>query len=108
MFETAFACAVDDLLSSLGESAKQAIYGHLKNAHGISKEDIPCKIETFANAIEETFGAVAKVMEIKIIEKLHSEYADFHYSPKTGELNFVEYVTGLQNDLELKPKIIIL
>jgi hypothetical protein len=102
MFEAVVAQAVDDFLSSLGESAKQAVYSHLKNAHGISKEDIPYKIEAFASAIEETFGSVAKLIEIKIIENLHSQYRDFQYAPRNGELDFVEYVTDLQNGLELK------
>lgn len=108
MFEVNVARAVDDFLSSLGESAKQAVYSHLKNAHAINKEDIPCKIEEFAYAIEETFGSVAKLMEIKIIENLHSQYADFRYAPKNGELDFVEYVTELQNDLEPKTDTVII
>ena len=92
--------AVDDTLSALGESPKQAIYRHLKIVYGIDKEDIPNKIEAFASAIEQTFGSVAKLIEIKIIEKLHSQYEDFCFVPKDGELDFVEYIADLQNRLE--------
>lgn len=102
VFEAAVVKAVNDILSALGESAKQAIYTHLKNTYGISKDDIPSKIEAFSNAIEETFGTVGKVIEIKIIERLHSQYVDFRYAPKNGELDFVEYVTHLRNRLEPK------
>ena len=101
-FDVAVAQAVDDILGALGESAKQAIYVHLKNGYGISKEEIPVKIEAFANAIEETFGSVAKLIEIKIIERLHYQYEDFRYVPKTDELDFVNYVSDLQNLLEQK------
>ena len=94
--------AVDDTLSALGESPKQAIYRHLKIVYGIDKEDIPYKIEVFASAIEQTFGSVAKLIEIKIIERLHSQCEDFCYVPKNAELDFVEYITDLQSRLEQK------
>jgi hypothetical protein len=103
IFEDMVGQAVDDTLSALGESPKQAIYRHLKIVYGINKEDIPTKIEAFASAIEQTFGSVAKLIEIKIIERLHFQYEDFCYVPKDGELDFVEYLADLQTRLE--PKI---
>ena len=102
-FEGAVTEAVDDILSSLGQNAKQAIYNHLESAFGISKEDIPRKIKIFADAIEETFGSAGKVIEIKIIEKLHAQYADFSYTPKSKELDFVEYVTHIRDHFEPEP-----
>jgi hypothetical protein len=102
IFEAMVGRAVDDTLSALGDSPKQAIYRHLKIVYGINKEDIPNKIDAFANAIEQTFGSVAKLIEIKIIENLHSEYEDFCHVPKNNELNFVEYITDLQSRLEQK------
>jgi len=102
IFEATVGQAVDETLSALGESPKQAIYRHLKIMYGLNKEDIPCKIEAFASAIEQIFGSVAKLIEIKIIERLHSEYEDFCYVPKNRELDFVEYITDLQNRLEPK------
>ena len=88
--------AVNDILSAFGEDSKRAIYRHLENSYGISQTDIPERIEDFANAIETTFGTVGKLIEIKIIEKLHSLYSDFRYTPKNGQLDFVEYVNDLQ------------
>jgi hypothetical protein len=102
IFEAIVGQAVDDTLSALGESPKQAIYRHLKIVYGIDKEDIPNKIEAFASAIEQTFGSVAKLIEIKIIERLHSQYEDYCYVPKSRQLDFVEYITDLQNRLEPK------
>ncbi len=101
-FEAAVTQAVNDILAGLGENTKQAIYSHLKNAYGINKDDIPSKIEAFANAIEQTFGTVGKLIEIKIIEKLHSQFRDFRFAPKNGELDFVAYLTCLQSRLEPK------
>jgi hypothetical protein len=102
VFELAVTQAVNEILSALGENTKQAIYGRLKNRYGLCKEDIPVKIDAFAKAIEETFGVVGKLIEIKIIERLHEQYSDFRYSPKNGQLDFVEYVTNLQSCLDLK------
>jgi DNA-binding transcriptional ArsR family regulator len=102
VFETQLSEAIDVILSALGDSTKEAIYRLLKKAYGINKEDIPNQIEGFANAIEQTFGPVSKLIEIKIIERLHAKYKDFSYAPKKGELNFVEFVYNLQHHLELE------
>jgi len=104
IFEDAVGRAVDDIFSTLGENPKQAIYRHLKTVYGIEKEDIPHKIDVFANAIERTFGLAGKAMEIKIIERLHSRHGDFRFSPKSGELNFVDYIADLQRSLQPKPQ----
>jgi hypothetical protein len=101
-FEAAVGQAVNDVLTALGENTKQAIYNHLKNAYGLNQDEIPNKIKIFSSAIEETFGSVGKLIEIKIIEKLHSRYANFRFAPKNGKLDFVEYMTCLKNRLEPK------
>jgi hypothetical protein len=101
-FETALTEAIDDVLSAFGNTNKQAVYRHLENRYDLKKEEIPFKIEDFANAFEQIFGSVAKLIEIKILERLHVKYRDFSYVPKKGELNFVEFVYNLQLHLELK------
>ncbi len=78
--------AVDESLSSLGNFSKQAIYFHLENAFKIKKQEIPCKIEDFADAIEQLFGVGAKLIELRIIEALHERTQDFVYLPKKGKL----------------------
>lgn len=101
-FETAVTEAIDDSLSALGAANKQTIYRHLENRYGIKKQEIPFKIADFANAVEETFGSVAKVIEVKIIEKLHAKNKDFHYVTKKDELNFTEFISCFQRFLEPK------
>ncbi|MGD0072229.1 MAG: hypothetical protein ABSB71_11795 [Candidatus Bathyarchaeia archaeon] len=101
-FETAVTEAIDDSLSALGATNKQTIYRHLENRYGIKKQEIPFKIADFANAIEETFGSVAKVIEVKIIEKLHAKNKAFHYVTKKDELNFTEFISCFQRFLEPK------
>jgi hypothetical protein len=99
-FETAVTEAIDDGLSAFGVANKQTIYRHIENRYGIKKEEIPFKIADFANAIEETFSSVAKVIEVKIIEKLHAKNKDFYYVTKKDELNFTEFISCFQRFLE--------
>src|SRR5208283_1110211 len=102
IFENSVAEAIDDVFSALGDANKQAIYRHLKNNYCINENEIPCKIEDFAKAIDQIFGSAAKLIEIKIIEQLHAKHEDFSYTPKKGELNFVEFVYNLQHHLQLE------
>jgi len=102
LFETALIEAVDEGFSPFGNSSKQAIYFHLENTFKIKKQEIPCKIEEFADAIEKIFGAGAKLIEIRIIEALHERIQDFVHLPKKGELVFTEYVANLRAFLKLR------
>ena len=82
-FEELLAEAVDEGLSSLGDSAKQAIYFHLEKTFSIEKQNIPNKIEEFTNAIEKIFGLGAKTLEIRIIKSLYEKVGrDFKYFPE--------------------------
>lgn len=92
--------AVDEALSSLGDSPKQAIYFHLEEAFKISKHDIPYKIEEFVDALEKTFGFGAKLLEIQILKHLHEKVGQvFKYSPEKGDLVLTEYVATLRRTL---------
>ena len=55
-FETAILDAVDEGFASFGRFGKQVIYIHLENTFKIKKQEIPYKIEEFADAIEQIFG----------------------------------------------------
>jgi hypothetical protein len=98
-FEKAVAKAVDETLSALGNSNKQTIYRHMENRYGIRKEEIPQKIVRFGYAIEETFGSVAKLIEVKIIKNLHSINKDFHYVANKEEFKFIDFMDGFKNYL---------
>jgi hypothetical protein len=100
VFETQLLDAIDDILSALGDNTKIAIYRLLDNAYGINKENISSNIEGFAKAIEQTFGPVSKLIEIKIIERLYAKNKGFHYAPNEGQLEFVKYVLSLKNSLD--------
>jgi hypothetical protein len=95
-FEATLIEAVDESFSSLGHSCKQAIYFQLENTFKITKQEIPFKIEEFANSIEQIFGIGARLIELKIIEALHEKIHDFTYFPEKEELVFTEYIASLR------------
>jgi len=100
LFETQLSETIDEVLSALGDSTREAIYQLLQKVYGISKQDIPNRIEGFANALEKTFGPVSKLIEIKIVERMHAKNKNFCYAPKNGQLEFVEFILSLQVQLD--------
>lgn len=94
-FETITLEAVDEVLSSLGQSCKLVIYLQLEKTFKIRKNEIALRIEDFANAIEQIFGAGAKLIELRIIEALHGKIPDFVFFPNIKDIVFTEYVAGL-------------
>ena len=85
--------AVDEGLSSLGESARQAIYYHLERIFSIRKEEIPCNVEAFAEAMEKIFGQGASFLEILIMKRLHEKVRLNLREHSFQSLEFTEYVT---------------
>lgn len=87
--------AVDEGLSSLGDSAKQVIYFYLEKTFKIDRRNIPHKIEEFADAIEKFFGPGAKPLEILVMRYLHKKIGHkIEYNQKLGDLIFTEYVAA--------------
>jgi hypothetical protein len=97
-FEKLLLEAVDESLSTLGDSAKQAIYFHLEKTFKVSKSEIPNKIEEFSNAIEKIFGVGARLLEIQMMQRLHEKSGHtVKYYPKTDNLSFIEYLRAHDN-----------
>ena len=92
-FEKLLLEAVDEGLSSLGDSPKQAVYFYLEKTFKIKKMDIPDKIDEFTNAIEKIFGHGAKHLEIQIMKRLYEKIGrTFKYFPEKDDLLFTEYM----------------
>ncbi|MCW4052741.1 MAG: hypothetical protein NWE78_06010 [Candidatus Bathyarchaeota archaeon] len=96
--------AVDEGLSSIGESPKKAIYFHLEKTFKIRKHDIPRNIEVFAEAIERIFGMGADYLEILIMKRLHDKVKEDFDLDNASELRFIEYVDAVQRILIKKSK----
>lgn len=86
--------AVEESLSSLGESSKEAILFHLENSFKVKKEHIPINLTEFANALEGIFGFGASYLEKLILKRLCEKIGvEFE---ETEICNFVEFVTKVQ------------
>lgn len=87
--------AIDESLASFGESVRKNFYLQLQNDYHIEKQDIPSKIDEFTLAIEEIFGAGAKLIEMKIMETLHMKMQGFLYISKNKDLIFKDYMQSI-------------
>jgi len=104
-FEKLLLEAVDEGLSSLGESSKQAIYFHLEKGFNVRKQEIPYKIKDFARAIEKIFGLGANFLEILIMQSLHEKIGESFEEPLSPDLNLAECVAAAeQKYLVLEPQ----
>jgi hypothetical protein len=90
---------IDECLSSFNKIDKKAIYSVLEKDYEIKKEEIPYKIESFADALEQILGIGAKLVEIGIIESLHKKFPKFMFFSRNGDICFTEYVTSLREFL---------
>lgn len=96
-FEELLLEAVDEGLAWLGDSAGRMIYYHLENDFNIRRQDIPCKIERFADAVEEILGVAAALLEIQIMKGLHCKVGDsFRYSPEQKDFVFTQYIEAIR------------
>ena len=93
--------AVDETLSSLGNSSKRAVYFYLERNFSIKKQDIPNRIEEFTDAIEKLFGNGAKILEIQIMKHLYENLGrDFEYFPENDNLLFAEYAKVVRTHVD--------
>jgi hypothetical protein len=99
-FSTILLDSIDEALSTLGENSKKAIYFHLETKFGISRQDIPERVNDFSEAIEQIFGLAAQQIEILIMKCLNQQ-VNCTYSwvgPKwlVPDLTFTKYVKLLE------------
>ena len=91
--------AIDESLASFGDSVKQAVYFQLQSNYNVPKQEIPTKIEVLAEALEAIFGIGARLIEMKIIQTLHSKANGFLYVPKDEDFMLKDYVQKLRGFL---------
>ena len=96
--------AIDEALSSLGESPKTAIYYHLEKAFQIRRLEIPERVEDFSSALERLFGLGAKHLEILFMRRLYFKVVGVREGVSREwvlpELTFVEYVSFMRRSFE--------
>lgn len=70
-FEEVLQDSIDEAFSILGESVKNTIYFNLEHKFLIKRQDIPCRIDDFSEALERIFGLGAKHLELLIMKNLY-------------------------------------
>jgi hypothetical protein len=103
-FEQLLLEAVDEELTSLGESSKQALYFHLEKGFNVKKDEIPYKTEAFVDAIEKIFGLGANYLEILIMKRLYEKIGQGVKVDGCKDLTFTEYVTVAKRSFLVKEK----
>ena len=83
--------AIDEALTSLGESVKQSIYFHIANKFCIARNDIPESLQDFQGGLEKIFGDGAQFIEILIMKNLHSSLG-LPLKMENEQLEFLKYV----------------
>jgi hypothetical protein len=69
-FSQALLIAIEEGLSSLGNSPRDAIFYHLENSFQLKKEDIPMNLVEFKEALEGIFGPGTVYIEKLITRRL--------------------------------------
>jgi hypothetical protein len=77
-FTKVLLAAIEEGLSSLGDSPREAIFYHLEASFQLKKEDIPLNITDFKIALERIFGPGAPYIE-KIITRSLYEKLGLHF-----------------------------
>jgi hypothetical protein len=96
--------AIDEGLSSIGESSKQAIYLHLEKDFEIKKHEIPYKIEDFVRALEKIFGLGAGFLEILIMKNLYEKVGRTVHLHEPKNFAFTKYVAATERSFIEKSK----
>jgi hypothetical protein len=91
-FDKLLLTAIDEALSSLGESVKQSIYFHIENTFSVSRDDIPENLDQFQGGLEKIFGTGARFIEILIMKNLHAKIGVPLTMEKRKQLEFIAYV----------------
>ena len=104
-FERILLEAVDEGLSSLGESSKVAVYFHLQKDFNVRREEIPCNVGAFVDAMEKIFGQGASFLEILIMKRLHQKVRGASRLRESEDFTFTEYIASTKRNLLRKDDV---
>jgi hypothetical protein len=97
LFRETLLSALDITFYRLG--CKQEIYHRLESEYGLNKQEIHQNIPEFVHAIENIFGESATLLEIKIMNHLHSQVNGFQYYAYVQDWTFTKYLENLKGFL---------
>ncbi len=103
-FNELFLAAIDETLSSLGESAKTAIYFHLEQKFNVKKHEIPRSVDNFVKALGILFGIGSKSLELMFMKKFHEKVGVDCGQIKPEDFSFSNYVNMVKQKVVSKDK----
>jgi hypothetical protein len=91
--------AIDDGLGVPGEIVRTAIYDRIERSYQLRREEIPEKLETFHQALQDLTGAGGKVME-KLIAKSLYRRLKLNFTQHDGWtlIDYVNHTKGAKRD----------
>jgi hypothetical protein len=95
-FQKTFLEAIEEGLSTLGDSPKQAILFHLENTFKIRREEIPQNLMEFQKALEKIFGPGALYLEKLILKRLYDKFQLEFEEPENQQPNLANCVENLK------------
>ena len=94
VFEQLLNETISNVFSLLGPVCKQNIYDYLETKYKLKKDDIADHMREFSEALEQTFGNGAALLEIQIMKRLYRKVPEFKHRSE-GTLTFPDYVHAL-------------
>lgn len=94
-FEILLMKTIDTQLKQVfGETGTSVIYNYFQSAFSLRQEEIPKKLEVFAEGLDKFLSSGAKVVEKVILDGLYSDFGQ-EFQFKEG-YTFVDYVNELR------------
>jgi hypothetical protein len=104
-FSKILLAAVEESLSSLGDSSKQAIFYHLEASFKIKKEHIPANLTEFTKALEGIFGPGAQYLEKLIMQRFYEKLGLNFKNDASND--FLECINNAKKNLFLKEECVV-
>jgi len=95
-FEKSLMKTIDGQIKQIfGETGASVIYNYMQSVLLLRQEEIPKKLEIFAEGLDKFLSSGAKVVEKVILDGLYSDFGQ-EFQFKEG-YTFVDYVNALKN-----------
>lgn len=85
-FSKVLLAAIEEGLSSLGNSPREAIFYHLETSFQLKKKDIPLNLTEFKKALEKIFGPGTPYLEKLITARLYEKLGLYFEDAETTNL----------------------
>ena len=97
--------AIDEGLSSLGESVRLSVYFHLQKSFHIKREEIPERLSAFVQAVRNIFGVGSSFLEVLILKKLYEKVGEVFEWDGNRLFDFIECVLSAKRHFERSEKM---